>query len=822
MARDLPGGTVTFLFTDVEGSTRLLHELGPDAYAEALMDHRRVLREAFARHGGVEVDTQGDAFFVAFPTAPGALRAASEARDALAGGRIRVRAGIHTGTPLMSDEGYVGADVHRAARIAACGHGGQILVSAATAALIGGHGLRDLGDHRLKDLSAPERIHQLGDDGFPPLRSLHQTNLPVPTTPFVGRDRELGEIVDLASRDGFRLLTLTGPGGTGKTRLGLQSAGALAGRYPDGVWWVPLASLRDAALVLDAIGQALGGDKAPAEQIGDRSLLLLLDNFEQVMAAAQDVAELLASCPGLSLLVTSREALRIGGEQEYAVPPMAAPESVELFLARARSVRPDFAPDAAVAGICQRLDHLPLALELAAARVKVLSPAQILARLEQRLSLLTGGARDLPERQRTLRGAIAWSHELLTASEQRLFARLAIFNGGCTLESAEAVAGADLDEVQSLVDKSLLRVREDRFWMLETIREYAIEQLEASGEAEQVRRRHAAHFLALAETAEPHVLEESAEWFERLEREHDNLRAALDHLESLGDHQSGLRLAGAVWRFWYLRSHLVEGRRRLEGLLEADPQPTAARARALNGAAVMAVQTGDAAATRLRALEARTLHARFGDRWGVAYAEFMLGHALAAEGDFAAARPRFEESARSFRATDSEHYELLARRNLAWMHYELGDRDQARAIHEENPGLARARSDHGLEATTLGALGEYALDDGRIDAAVSMLAESTRITTELGERLEAAVNIGRFARALAVRGHAREAAMLLACSDALHEQLGARSTWLDPSNEMTMAAIRARLDEAALGRALQEGRGMSADDAVRLALELLT
>jgi predicted ATPase len=481
--RELPSGTVTFLFTDVEGSTKLLHELGAEGYSEALAEHRRILREAFSVHGGVEVDTQGDAFFVAFATAPTALKAAAEARTRLTGGPIRVRMGIHTGTPHVAEEGYVGVDVHRAARIAAAGHGGQVLVSASTAALLDADGLRDLGEHRLKDLSAPERIYQLGADDFPPLKSLHQTNLPIPTTPFLGRERELGEVLGLLSQEAVRLLTLTGAGGSGKTRLGLQAVAALAERYPQGVWWVPLATLRDPALVLASAGQALGAKNGLAEHIGDKTLLLLFDNFEHLVEAAPELAGLLASCPNLDLLVTSREPLRVSGEQEYAVAPLVHEEGVRFFLARARAVRPEFGADEAVSEICRRLDDLPLALELAAARVKALSSAQILERLEQRLPLLTGGARDLPERQRTLRATIEWSYELLSPEEQRLFALLAVFRGGCTLEAAEDVAGADLDTLQSLVDKSLLRHSEERYWMLETIREYAAERLEASAEA---------------------------------------------------------------------------------------------------------------------------------------------------------------------------------------------------------------------------------------------------------------------------------------------------------------------------------------------------
>ena len=549
VGRDLPSGTVTFLFTDVEGSTKLLHELGAGTYAVALAEHRRILRDAFGTGGGVEVDTQGDAFFVAFPTAPGALAAAAAVLDGLLGGPISVRMGVHTGTPHRDKEGYVGVDVHRAARIAAAGHGGQVLISASTAALLGTDGLRDLGEHRLKDLSAPERIYQRGDEDFPPLKSLYRTNLPIPATPFLGRLHELAEVCGLL--EDARLLTLTGPGGTGKTRLGLQAAAAAGERYPDGIFWVPLAPLRDPELVLATAGQALGAKDGLAEHLADKSLLLLFDNFEHVVEAAPRLSELLASCPNVRLLVTSRELLRVPGEQAYPVPPLEPEDGTELFVARARAALPSFVASDAVPELCARLENLPLALELAAARVRVLSPEQLVERLSQRLDLLKAG-RGVDPRQQTLRATIEWSYELLTEDEQRLFARLAVFAGGSTLESAEAVCAADLDTLESLVDKSLVRVRQaNRFWMLETIREYAVERLEDSGEAEILQRRHAEYFLELGEEAELNTRVYSGEWIQRLEPEHDNLRTALDHLAASGENEHVLRLAGALSEFWH-------------------------------------------------------------------------------------------------------------------------------------------------------------------------------------------------------------------------------------------------------------------------------
>jgi predicted ATPase/class 3 adenylate cyclase len=822
MSPELPSGTVTFIFTDVEGSTRLLHKLGAAGYADALAEHRRVVREAFGAHGGVEVDTQGDAFFVAFPTAPGALEAAAAALEGLAPGPIRVRMGIHTGTPHLAEEGYVGVDVHRAARIAACGHGGQVLVSASTAALLGTDALRDLGEHRLKDLSAPERIYQLGGDEFAPLKSLHRTNLPIPSTPFLGRDRELTEVLGLLSREDVRLMTLTGPGGTGKTRLGLQAAGGLADRYPNGVWWVPLAPLRDPELVLATAGQALGAKDGLAEHISDRSLLLLFDNFEHVVEAAADVAGLLASCPHLDLLVTSREPLHVTGEQEYPVPPLVHEEGIGFFLARARAVKPSFQADDVVSEICRRLDDLPLALELAAARVKALSSRQILERLEQRLPLLTGGARDLPERQRTLRATIEWSHELLTPQEQRLFARLAVCSGGCTLEAAEEVTEADLDSLQSLVDKSLIRHTQDRFWMLETIREYAAERLEESGEAEELRRRHAEHFLALAEEAEPSLLGASpAEWLDRLEREHDNFRAALDQLAASGESQRALRLAGALSEFWAVRGHFIEGRRRLESALGADERPTAARAKALNGAGGMAGASGDVAAARLRAEEGLALHRKLGDAWGAAYSRWLLGYIAVEEGDFETAQQLVEESVRVFRDLGDEHNALLATRTLAWTYGKRGDRERARALYEDNLRRARALHNEQVEAVTLGALAMIAVDQGRVHDALPLLKESLPIHRNLGDPLVTTEDLCRVARALAFVGRAATAARLLSCSEALREEMGGIWSWLARMNEETLTTIRSQLDEAALAEAWEQGRALTADEAVSLALHAL-
>jgi predicted ATPase/class 3 adenylate cyclase len=822
VASGLPAGTVTFLFTDVEGSTRLLHELGDSAYADALADHRRVLREAFAAHGGVEVDTQGDAFFVAFPTAPGALAAAADAVRHLAGGPIRVRVGIHTGTPHVGAEGYVGVDVHRAARIAAAGHGGQVLVSASTAALVGMDGLRDLGEHRLKDLSAPERVYQLGDGDFPALKSLYRTNLPIPATPFLGRERELREVLELLSRGDVRLLTLTGPGGTGKTRLGLQAAAEASERHPDGVFWVPLAPLLDPELVLETAAQALGAKDGLAEHVADKSLLLLLDNFEHVVDAAPGLAELLASCPNLELLVTSRELLRLPGEQAYPVPPLEPPDGTALFVSRAHAADPGFVPSEVVPELCAQLEQLPLALELAAARVRVLAPEQLLERLSGRLDLLKAG-RGVDPRQQTLRATIEWSHDLLGEGEQRLFARLAVFRGGCTLEEAEEVCHADLDTLESLVDKSLVRVREgDRFWMLETIREYAAERLEASGEADALRRRHAEHFLALAEEAEPYTRRIDAAWLDRLEREAGNLRAALDWLGRSGETQLVLRLAGALMDFWGAKGHLAEGHRRLEDALAADESPTPARAKALIAAADMQVGQGDAARARLRAEQALALNRQLGDAWGIAGSLYLLGAAEADDRNFEGARELWEESARLFHEVGDSFYTLLATRMLSWAYDELGESDRARRLKEEILEQARTAGYKHLEVHALESLAHVAAPGGRVEEAASLLEEAYELNRELGDRFREAILVCRFARVLAYGGRVKAAARVLASGETLYQEMGATPMgWLRRGNDEALGLIHAQLGEAAFAEAYERGKSLTADEAVALALEEL-
>jgi predicted ATPase/class 3 adenylate cyclase len=631
-----PTGLVTCLFSDIEGSTRLELAIGTGPYRDILERHRTLLRAAFGAHRGHEQATEGDSFFVIFPGAADAVAAAADAQRALAaepwpdGAAIRVRMGLHTGEIESSGLDVIGVAINRAARVAAAAHGGQVLLSDTTRSLVAdgppaGVTVRDLGQHRLKDLRAPERLSDLVIDGlpseFPPLRTLdaRPNNLPVQLTTFVGREREVREASELLGRT--RLLTMTGPGGTGKTRLSLQVAAAAADGFPDGVWFVPLEPVRDVALVAPTILRTMGVADATArppidvlvDTVGDRRLLLVLDNFEQVVAAGPVVADVLRRCPNVTCLVTSRTALRVSGEQDYPVDGLPAPpdtshmseverlnlprdlrefdietlgtfEAVRLFIARATAVRPGFAVTnanaPAVAGIAARLHGMPLAIELAAARIKVLSPDQILARLEHHLALLSAGSLDLPERQRTLRGAIAWSCDLLDAGARRLLARLSVFRGGFELERVEQICGPGeeidgdvIDRLGELVDQSLVRAEnghaEPRFAMLETIREFAAELLDASGEHDVIARRHAESFAAFAQGASTHLSgAEQRGWLDRIERDHDNLRAALDWATDAPEPGMATRLGASLWRFWQQRGYINEGRERLERMAD--------------------------------------------------------------------------------------------------------------------------------------------------------------------------------------------------------------------------------------------------------------
>jgi predicted ATPase/class 3 adenylate cyclase len=679
--RRLPTGTVTLLFTDIEASTRLLHDLG-GKYATALEGHRLLLREAFQRHGGVEVDTQGDAFFYAFAKATDATAAAQEGQAALAAGSVRVRIGMHTGEPILNGQGYVGLDVHKAARICSAAHGGQTVLSDATARLVEVD-LRDLGEQRLRDLDAPLRLYQLGQDDFPPLRTLNLSNLPAQTTAFIGRERECDEVSKLLQE--HRLVTLVGTGGSGKTRLAVQVAAAATDEFKDGVFWVPLAPVRDPDLIEPTIAKVLGTSGGLAAHLANRQSLLLLDNFEQLIDAADTLGELLRATAMLKLLVTSREPLQLSGEWEYAMPPLPQNDAVVLFTERARALKTDFEPDAAVAGICGRLDGLPLAIELAAARVKVFAPQQLLDRLGRRFDVLTAGTRDAPARQRTLRATIDWSYELLTATEQELFMRLGVFSGGWTLEGAEAVAGA-IDTLESLVVKSLVVRNDERFGMLEALKEYALERLDASGQGDRLRDRHARFFLDLAELGHPEAERGDQEkWARRLGAEHDNLRAALQHFSEKADAELEERLVAAVWKFWFDQGLWEESSRAIERALALSSLVTPARAAVMQGAAWTAWRRGDGRAGIRFAEQGLIISRALGDPRHIATSLRILGTCFMAE-DRERAAALFQESIDLCESCGDQYGLTAALNNLAIIATMSGD--HRGAAH----GLARAVS----------------------------------------------------------------------------------------------------------------------------------
>jgi predicted ATPase/class 3 adenylate cyclase len=792
-----PAGTVTFLFTDVEGSTRLLQELGGE-YAEVLADHRRAMREAFARHRGVEMGTQGDAFFVAFAKATDALDAASAGREALAGGPIRVRMGLHTGEPTRTDEGYVGIDVHRAARIAAAGHGGQILLSQATRDLVDADRLRDLGLHRLKDLAAPERLYQLGDDQFPPLKSLDQTNLPVQPTAFVGRERELAEV--LALLDVHRIVTLTGPGGSGKTRLALQAAAESVGQYGDGVWFVSLAAIRDPQLIEPTITRVVGGPDDLHEFLRGKRTLLVLDNLEQLLPDAADIVAGL----DVRILATSRSRLNVAAEQEFPVPTLPIDDAATLFTQRARQLEPRFEPDAAVRQIAERLDGLPLALELAAARVKVLTPGQILDRLGRSLDLLTSGAHDAPERQRTMRGTVDWSYRLLTGDEQRLFARLAVFAGSFGLEAAEAVCSAELDVLQSLVDKSLVRHGEDgRFFMLVTIKELALERLRDLSDTSSLRRRRDDYFLGVAVELDvregPGMRDLSSESLDRFERELPNFRAALFGLLEDGRRECVLRFGAALSRFWLKRAQYRDAAEWLEHAPIDDttlPLDVRAAALAAGGAIAFYVHDDvDRAETLWR--EGLELRPEQDDPRELAAAFTRLASIAWRRGDFDGEIAYHKQALPLYEQAGDEGSRLNELHYLGEAYRDRGDYDEGERLLEETAALARGRGLNQQLTSTLHSLGDLALDRGDPDTALHRFAEALAYAVETGSRRVQLYCVAGIACARLQQGDDRAAARLWGIAEDQEQQLGFRMLSTERKRyERLMEAARERLGDA--------------------------
>jgi predicted ATPase/class 3 adenylate cyclase len=855
MARsDLPTGTVSFLFTDVEGSTQLLRALGADRYAEALHTHRRLLREAAARHGGHEVDTQGDAFFFAFHRAADAARAAADSQVALQanpwrdGHELRVRMGIHTSEATATNEGYVGVGVHLGARICAAGHGGQVVLSQITNDLIKdeGAGLTTfaLGEHRLKDLGEPQHLFQLAGQTlpgtFPPLRTLesHPTNLPAQASPLVGREREIGEIGDLLRRDGNRLVTLTGPGGTGKTRLALQSAAELLESFPHGVFFVPLAALKDSELVMPAVAQTLGVNEAAGQSLtgylAAKELLLVMDNFEHVIDAAADMAELLASAPAVKVLATSREPLHLAAEQVYPVPPLALPdprhlpevatlrgyEAVALFVDRAQAVQPSFELNegnaAAVAEICLRLEGLPLALELAAARISLLSPDAMLQRLGERLKLLRGGARDLPARQRTLTDAIAWSYDLLDDEERRVFAKLAVFAGGFILEAAETVCEAELDTLASLLAKSLIRRDGERFAMLEVVREFAIERLASHADASDVHARHATFFQELAESAFLERFEREGELSAELELEHDNLRAALEWLGA-NDPRRHLRMAGSLGWFWHVHSHLAEGRARLSQALAGESGWIRERARALSAAGELAAFQADVDAARPLVEEANATWADLGSVEEVALSLHDLGWGYFFAGKDEEARRCMEESMELLRPLGRPFLFNRSRIGLLQVLVSMRELDTVEQLAPEALRLAEELGDRRSEHFAHHFLADCPLIRGDCDTAEQRYLQALDLAVRLGDRSETAVEIQGLAMAAAGRSHPQRALRLATAAQAEFDALGIDISGIRFWTELLdryLGNARADLGPEAAEEAAEQGRRMGFEQAI--------
>ena len=865
----LPTGTVTFLFTDIEGSTDLLQRVGDQAYGRVLEQHHRLMREAFERVGGHELGTQGDAFFVAFSDAGAAVAAAVAAQRAIAGHAwpegtvVRVRMGLHTGDPTLGPGGYVGIDVHRAARICSVGYGQQILLSERTRTMAGhsvanGLNVKDLGEHRLKDLARPEHIFQVVIQGlpdtFPPLKSLDAriTNLPsLELTSFIGRDQEMGQVKRLLTTS--HLVTLLGPGGTGKTRLSLQVAADLIEQFPQGVWLTELAPLSDPSLATQAVATVLGVREMPGrplietlcDYLRTRHALIVLDNCEHLIdASAHLVSALLRASPKLKVLATSREPLGTAGEATYRVPPLPGPDprhaaSIEelmqfpatrLFIERAVVSHPRFvvteANAPAVAQVCRRLDGIPLAIELAAARVKVLPVEHIARRLDDRFRLLTSGFRTALPHHQTLRATVEWSYELLSPAEQTIFRRLSVFAGGFMLEASEAVCAGDgiagedvLDLVSRLVDKSLLiteAVEADvRYRMLETLHAYSRERLQESDEGEATKSRHLEWYLRVAERSAPELLgAHQLVWLDRLELEHDNFRAVLEWAKTGGDKtEAGLRLGGALYRFWRLRGHLREGREWLEGLLARGLGASVeARAGAAYGAAVLAFDQGDfgraellaneslgayrraqdglgtalslnalAALTRdrgdyarARALldESLVLSRQKGQAWALADALNVFGVTMRRQGDSTLAMASFEESMTLWRQLGDKWGLAASLGHLGVLARQQRDYVRARALHEESLALRQELGDRRLVAADLSSLGFVARDLGNYEEARDLLERSLALSRDLGNKLDMAATLGALGSVLYHQGDIDRAAALLQESLTLSLELG--------------------------------------------------
>jgi predicted ATPase/class 3 adenylate cyclase len=834
----LPQGTVTLLFTDIEGSTLLARRFG-DGYHELLATHRSLLREAFTAHHGTEVDTQGDAFLVAFERAHDAVDAAVAAQHALSGGEVRVRIGIHTGEPRLADGGYyVGVDLSRGARICTAAHGGQVLLSSSTYDLVADDvGTRDLGRHLLKDIEVPERLFQLLAPGlreeFPPPRASSPGNLPRTRTGFFGRVRELDEICRLLSGEA-PLVTLTGPGGIGKTRLAVEAARQVADTFADGAFFVSLAASSAADLPV-ALAAMLEVEEQAGRSLVDSlerrlrssELLLVLDNFESALDAAPQLGALVDACPGLTVLATSRERLHLVAEHEYRLEPLGVRDAGDLFAARASAARPDLDLDRSreeVDAICAQLDRLPLALELAAARVRILPLAAILERLGERLSFLTGGPRDLPERQRTLAATIDWSYTLLDAEEQAALLVLSVFAGGASLEAIEhvvAAPGRGLELVTSLCDKSLVlsRTSDDgapRFTMLSTIREYARARLLEQGRSNEARRQHAEYFLELAERAEPDIQgPQQATVLRQLAVEHDNFRAALAWADEGAEPETLARLVATLWRFWFVRGHQTEGRLWAARALAGEDVADQTRARALRAAAALDAVAGELDSAHRFATERLNLCRTLVDDTQIANALVALANIETAQNKPDRAAELYEQAATHARRAGARPELAGVMSNLGYFALLRDDPSSARATCREAAALFEELGfgEEAAGAWVNAAAADILLQD--LDEARSALVRGLDRYVDLqhADGISYCLNL---AAAIAEQsGDGRLAAVLASAADATRARTGATLPPMEQRlRDATAARIVVALDTESYAEARAEGASLELESAV--------
>jgi predicted ATPase/class 3 adenylate cyclase len=873
--RPLPSGTATFVFTDIQGSTTLVQGLGLERWREILDAHHQLLREQWSGHNGHEVKTEGDAFFVAFGQATDAVAACADAQRSLAGhpwppdAPIRVRMGLHTGEAhLVGDNDYIGLDVHRAARIVSTAHGGQVVISESTQTLVAGIlpdgvSLVDLGEHRLKDLSRPEHLYQLKIEGlssdFPPLKSLDRVinNLPSQMTSFVGRDKELVRGRQLLEQT--RLLTLTGPGGTGKTRLSMQIAADVSDSFKHGVFFVPLAPISDPDLVPSAVVQAIGvqdvGSRDPLDalidHVKDKALLVVLDNFEQVLPAGASVSRVLKEAAEIKFIATSRAPLRLYGEQEFPIPPLALPdasgphssaaisdyEGIRLFIERALAVKPDFEVTdenaEAVVQICELLDGLPLAVELAAARIRLFSPQAMLSRLQSNLSDLSGGARDLPQRQQTLRGAISWSYDLLADDVKTLMARFAVFVRGGFLADIEAVCGPIsgrqidvLSGLEALVEQNLVRPVEDaeepRFMMLHVIREFALEELEASGEADDIRSRHAAAFLSHAEEVAPRLTgADSTPLLDRLVTEHDNLRAALGYMVASGKDDNAMRLVSALWRFWQQRGYLLEGMERIKAVLALPGTVDfpLARMRALEAGGGIAWWRGDVPTCIGYYEQALALARELGSQADVANALYNLAFPLGTSKD--TVDRALELSGEAVAAFDALGDRARAARGRWGMAGILVTQNRYEEASDLAEGAATTFRELGLRFDLIWALhyvGLMGIRLNRLDRAREALIEGFTLLSETGDLTGYPIYLGDFSDLAIAEGDPERSVRLRGASSRVQAQTGAGLEDATSGSYHPRETQGAEISEQRARELLEEGRAMTPAQAVAYAL----